>query len=119
VIADLNIDRHNGVFGSFIFRVGILTVLIAYLCVSVGLRLRAGHASRRSRGTPPPGTAFDVSAIAPQLRRVRQDHVAALHSRPRHPSHRAVLVAVAQRIVTNLPFFRDARSEHDVQNHVG
>src|ERR1041384_1833393 len=35
-----------------------------------------------SRDSPPMGTAFDVSTIAPQIRKVRQDHIAALRARP-------------------------------------
>jgi hypothetical protein len=64
----------------------------------------------------PVGTAFDVSTIAPQIRRVRQDHMAALRARPHHASYRAVLVAMTRRVVTRFSFFRRESSEHKVES---
>ena len=59
--------------------------------------------------------AFDVSSIAPQIQRVRQDHIAALRARPYHDSHRAGLIAMARRMITHLSFFRRERSEHELK----
>ena len=64
----------------------------------------------------PVGTAFDVSTIAPQIRRVRQDHIAALRARPHHASYRAGLIAMARQVVTQFYFFRCERSEGKVEN---
>jgi hypothetical protein len=101
---------------SFTFWLSVLAVLIAYLCVSVGLRWRAEETKRRARERQSPGTAFDVSVIAPQIRRARQDPLAVLQARPHRNSHRAGLVAVARGIITHLSFFRRERSEHETQN---
>ena len=101
---------------SLTFWLSVLAVLIAYLCVSVGLRWRAEEAKRRARESQSLGTAFDVSATAPQIRRVHQDPLAVLLARPRRNSYRAGLVAVARRMITHLSFFRRERSEHETQN---
>src|SRR5258708_37520054 len=69
-----------------------------------------------SRESPSVCAAFDVSSIAPQIQRVRQDHIAALRARPRHASHRAGLIAMARRMITHLSFFRRERSEHELKN---
>jgi hypothetical protein len=94
-----------------------LAVLITYLCVSVGLRLRAEEARRRARESQSPGRAFDVSAIAPQIRRVRHDYLEAAHCRSRYDFYRVGLLAAARRIVTCLSYFRRQRHEHEIQKH--
>jgi hypothetical protein len=98
------------------FRLSVLAVLVAYLCVSVGLRWRAEETKRRSRESQSPGTAFDVSAIAPKIRRVRQDPLAALRARPDYTFHRIRLIAMARRMITQLSFFHRESSEHETQN---
>ena len=100
---------------SFTFWLSVLAALVAYLCVGVGFRWRAEQAKRRSRESQSPGAAFDVSAIAPQIRRVRQDPVAALRARPQHTIYRTRLIAVARRMITDLSFFRRERAEHETQ----
>jgi hypothetical protein len=106
---------------AFTFWSIVLAVLIAYLCVSVvlrlGLRLRAEEVRRRASEKEFTGTAFDVSAIAPQLQQLRQDHLAAPHSRPCHSFYRTGLMAAARRMVTNLRYFRRVRPEHEAQKH--
>ena len=62
------------------------------------------------------GAAFDVSTIAPQIQRVRQDHIAALRARAHHASYRAGLVAMARRVVTQFSFFHRERPEANVEN---
>jgi hypothetical protein len=104
-------------FTSFTFWVSVLVVLIAYLCVSVAIRLRADEARRRARERQSPGTAFDVSAVAPQIRKVRQDHLTALRSRQHPPFYRAGLIAAARRLITSLSYFRRAGSKHEPQKH--
>lgn len=93
------------------FRLSIVAVLVAYLCVSVGLRWRREEAERRSREPHSPGKAFDVSVIAPQIRQVRQDPLRVLQARDQHNSYRSRLLAVARRIVAGLPFFGRGRLE--------
>ena len=96
---------------SFTFWLTVLAVLIAYLCVSVGLRWRREAAERRYRESHWPGRAFDVSAIAPQIRQVRQDPLAVLRARGHPNSCRTRLLAAARRIIAALPFFGRERSE--------
>ena len=70
-----------------------------------------------SREIETPGAGFDVSTIAPQIQRVRQDHLAALKARPHSASNRAKLVALARGIIVHFPFFRRERPVHEVENH--
>ena len=51
----------------FTFWLIVLAVLIAYLCLSVRLRLRAEEARRGAYEKEHPGRAFDASTIAPQI----------------------------------------------------
>ncbi|HXR06783.1 MAG TPA: hypothetical protein VN765_05605 [Candidatus Acidoferrum sp.] len=104
-------------FQSYTFRLIALAALIAYLCMSVGQRLRAEEARRRERERQVPGTAFDASAIASQIGRLRQDHLAAVHSHPQHARCRTAMIATVRRLVTNLAYFRHERSEHETQGH--
>jgi hypothetical protein len=92
-------------------------MLVAYLCVSVGLRWRSQEAEWRSRESHLPGKAFDVSAIAPQIRQVRQDPLGALQARGHPNPYRTRLLAVARRMIAGLPFFGRERSEHEIRNH--
>jgi hypothetical protein len=104
-------------FESYIFRLIASAALIAFLCVSVGQRLRAQEARRRERELQFPGTAFDASTIAPQIRRLRQDHLAAVHSHPQHARCRTAMFAAVRRLVMDLPYFRREGSEHEIQGH--
>jgi hypothetical protein len=104
-------------FESYTFRLIVLAALMAYLCVSVGKRLRAEEARRRERERQFPGTAFDASAIAPQIRRLRQDYRAAVHPHPQPTRCRTAMIAAVRRLVTNLAYFRHERSEHEIQGH--
>jgi hypothetical protein len=99
---------------SLTFWLIVVAVLITYLCVSVGLRLRAEEARRCARESQSPERAFDVSAIASQIRRVRHDYLEAAHGRSRYDFCRAGLLAAARRIVTSLSYFRRERHEHEV-----
>jgi len=99
-------------FDFFAFWLIVLAVLIAYLCVSVGLRLCAEEARRRASEEQFTGTAFKVSAIAPQIQQLRRDHLAA-RSRPPHSFYRTGLMAAARRMVTSLSYFRRPGPEHE------
>ena len=94
-----------------------LALLSVYLCVSVGLRLRSEAARQRTGETQPPGTAFDVSAIAPQIQKLREDHLAAMRSRPHRSHYRAKLVAAARQVVTALAYFHRSGSEDEMHKH--
>ncbi len=104
---------------SFTFWLSVVAVLIAYLGFSVGRRWWADTLRRQARERQSSGTAFDASAIAPQLQRVRQDHLAVIKSRPQQLSYRAGLLAMARRMVASLPYFRHAGHEHGIQNDGG
>ncbi|HWW02649.1 MAG TPA: hypothetical protein VNZ64_23320 [Candidatus Acidoferrum sp.] len=98
---------------------GLVAVLIAYLCVSVGRRWVAQEAKRRAEESQPPGTGFDASTIAPQIQRVRQDYLAGAQTRPHQTFYRAGLLALARRMVAGLPYFRHAHHDQEVQSHGG
>jgi hypothetical protein len=100
---------------NFFFRLGVLAALVACLCVSVGRRHRAEEARRRERARQSPGTAFDVSAIAPRIQQLRQDYLAAPRSQPGHLCGRNGLLAVVRRWVANLSYFRRAGSGHEMR----
>jgi hypothetical protein len=101
---------------SFTFWLSVVAVLVVYLCASVGQRWRAEEARRRARERESPGTAFDISAIAPQIRRVREDPLAVMRARRRYTTHyRTELVAVARRMFSQFPFFRREGPEHEIQ----
>jgi hypothetical protein len=102
-------------FDSFTFYLIALACLVAFLCVSVGRRLR--DEERRARERQFPGSGFDVSAIAPQIKRLRQDHLAAAHSSPHLAFYRRGLIAAAGRMIADLSFFHRAAPEHETQKH--
>jgi len=58
----------------------------------------------------PPHHAIDVSAIAKQVRRVREDYTAAFPTRPERTDNRARLVEAFRRIVSHLAFFESIGS---------
>jgi hypothetical protein len=70
-----------------------------------------------SRESTPVGAAFDVSFIAPQIRAVRRDHIAALRARPYPDTHRASLVAMARRTIAHLSFFRHKKPRDEIESH--
>jgi hypothetical protein len=111
------VGRDHAMLESFTFWVSILAVLVAYLCVSVGVRWQ--EEAERYRKSRSPGKAFDVSAIAPQIERVRQDPLGSLQARAHRNPYRTRVLAVARHVIARLPFFGGARSEHELQNHNG
>src|ERR1700688_3668752 len=103
---------------SFTFWLVVLAVLIAYLCVSVCLRHRATQRAMEARlraiDREFPPRAFDTSAIAPQIRRVRRDYAASIQcQRPAH--YRSDLLTAVRRVVAHFAYFRRMRHEHELQ----
>jgi len=103
---------------SFTFWVVVLGVLIVYLCASVWLRHRAEERAEESRlralARELPARGFDTSAIAPQIRRVRQDYAVLAHQRLRPTHCRAAFSAAARRLITSFSYFRRPRQEHEL-----
>lgn len=93
----------------------LLAVLIICLWISVELRLRADEAGGRAREEPASGRPLDVSAIAPQIARLRRNYTAAAHSRPHPGPYQRGLLASTRRGVANLSFFHRATAEEDLQ----
>jgi hypothetical protein len=104
----------------------ILAVLIAYLCFSIEKRWRAEEkrwlarmkeerARWQARLGYTPGVSMDVSAIATHIQRLREDHLAGLHTRPHEAYYRRGLIAAVRQMVASLEYFHRARSEHETQ----
>jgi hypothetical protein len=106
---------------TFTFWLDVEVVLIAYLCLSVCLRHRAAQRAEEARlraiDKEFPPRAFDTSAIAPRIRRVRQDHAASVHQRWRPAQCRSDFLAAARRLVTRFAHFRRIRHEHELHKH--
>jgi hypothetical protein len=111
-------------FETFTFWLIVLALLVSYLLVSVErrhcaeeAREKEERARRVARMGHSPGAAFDVSAIAPRIERLRQNHLAAQHPRPHHAFYRKGLIAAVRQMVTSLPYFHRASSEPEMQKH--
>jgi hypothetical protein len=91
----------------------VAAVLGGFLCEAVISEWRLRTEEKRDVDSDPPGHSIDVTPIAPHLQQVRRDHAATLQIAPRPVSHRAGLVAASRRLFANLPFFRDAKAEHE------
>jgi hypothetical protein len=104
----------------------VLALLMAYLCHCREKRWRAEDALWLARQREEeaqacwrqmPVESFDVAAIAPQIQRLRQNHLTAVHSRPHDSFYRRGLLAMFRQTVTSLPFFQRAGSAHEMQKH--
>lgn len=106
----------------------VLAVLIAYLCLSIVMRWRAEEkrwlahmkeerARWQARLGYTPGVSFDVSAIAPHIQRLREDHLAALLTRPHEAYYRRGLIAAVRQMITSLGYFHRVRPEHEAPKH--
>ena len=97
----------------------VLLVLVSYLCISVGVRSfflwRAEERELRLRRILFPGKGIDVSRIAPEIRRVRQEPLAALRAKRLPGFYHQGLLAAARHWISQLSFFHRASSEHDLQ----
>ena len=105
-------------FASFKFWLIVLAVLTAYLCVSVWFRGRAMARSdaaklRAIEGEYPP-RAFDSSAIAPAIRRLRLTHPASAQRRWLPGYYRSGLIADARRLISGLAFFTRKNPDHEL-----
>ena len=103
----------------------VLALLSAYLCFSIEKRRRAEEAKwlaqeneRRAKWQAQLAEMFGadsvVAAIAPTIQRLRQNHLAALQTRPHEAYYRRGLIAAVRQMVTNLPYFHRVRPEHEV-----
>src|SRR5437763_144210 len=106
-------------FDWFTFWLVVLAVLIAYLCLSVGLRylsvwlrFRAEDSRRHASERQYVGRAFDASTIAPQIQSVRQNYSVSAHQRSRSASFRAGLFAAVRKMVTSFSYFRRKGHQH-------
>jgi hypothetical protein len=52
------------------------------------------------------GLVFDARAVSSRVQQVRNDHLAALHRRPRPIFHPATLLEAARKLVAGLAYFR-------------
>src|SRR5580658_5631577 len=89
---------------------GALVGLVAYLWISVERRQRAEDAKFQAAGAErwrklSPGAPTHISAIAPQIQRLRQDYLAVVQPRPRFAFYRRGLLAAALTVVGRLPYF--------------
>jgi hypothetical protein len=115
-------------YAYFVSLLILLAVLLAYLFYSIEKRGRVedaqwlasqskADAERQARWSDLPPGVSPVSAIAPQIERVRQDYLAALHSRPHDNFYRRGLLAAFREAVTRLSFFQQAKSQPEMQKH--
>jgi hypothetical protein len=106
----------------------VLAVLTLYLCFSMEKRRRAEKARWLAREKEErekwqarleytPGVSLDVSAIAPRIEQLREDHLAALHTRPHEAYYRRGLIAAVRQMVTSLAYFHRVRPENEVPKH--
>jgi len=106
---------------SFTFWLIVLALLTAYLCASVCFRrwvvVRTEKANRLAIEKKYPPRAFDISTIAPHIKRVRENHAASSHTCWRPFDYRAELVAAARRLVTGMAYFHHARQEDEMDKH--
>jgi hypothetical protein len=82
-------------------------ILVACLCLSVGLRWRAESAREREIERQWPPAFIDVSAISPQIQRVRQDYSAAAHRKAAHARFSKERLAGTRRAFRRFPYLRD------------
>jgi hypothetical protein len=108
-------------FDPLAFRLTVLALLFVFLFVRIERRLRAEEvrekeerARRASRLAQSPRAAW-CSAIAARLERLRQNHLAALPSRPRHTFYRKGLIAAVRQMVASLSYFHRPRSEAEMR----
>jgi hypothetical protein len=91
----------------------VVAVLGGFLCEAAISEWRLRVEEKQRSKFEPFGHGIDVSAITPHVQQVRQDHAATLQIAPRPISHRAGLVAASRRLLASLPFFRNAKAEHE------
>jgi hypothetical protein len=60
---------------------------------------------------------MDVSAIAPQIQRLHEDHLAAFHARPHQAYYQRSLISAFLQAVTSRSYFHRVRLEHEIEKH--
>ena len=94
----------------------VLGMFLAYVCGRIWLRdwrafaLRRGaeDAKRRAAEWRYRGSVLDASAIARQIHRVRESHLAAMPCLPHRAAAQQRLLAVTRHLIGSLPYFRRA-----------
>jgi hypothetical protein len=100
----------------FAFWMVVLGMLIAYLVVSLGVHEYREQVKRRAQERRFKGEAFRVSAIAPQIKQVRENHIAAVRARPDDSFYRTGLIAAARQMITKSSYFRRQRSDDEAED---
>ena len=85
----------------------VAALLALFLFVGHRQRVRRRAASRQWTGR-----AFEVSAVAGRIQRLRQDYVTEAHSHPGQSSRRRALLAMTRRVVGRLSYFRKTETQH-------
>ena len=78
-------------------------------CLTATIRRRIRRelgAQRQANEREWAGRNLDLSPLAAQVHRLRQDYLAALRTRPHDACHRRGLVALARRSLKRRPYFR-------------
>lgn len=84
-------------------------VLAAFLLGIIWIRIRTKNTERLHPDTQIPSTPFDVSSIAPQIGRVRQNHLENAPRRADDSFYRRHLLSVTRPIIASLSYFRSER----------
>jgi hypothetical protein len=103
-------------FVSTTFQLILVALLLACLPLSFERRRRAEQtqwlarereeeAKQQAGRKASPGEASLVAALAPQMEQIRQNYLAARHSRPHDSFYRRGLLAEARQAIMNLSFF--------------
>jgi hypothetical protein len=112
-----------------IFQLIALVLLAAYLWFSMERRRRAEEAEwladerekeearRQAWEDMTSGAALDVGRLVPEIQRLRENHLAALHVRPHEAFYRRGLVAMFRKLVTSRSLFQRERMEREPQKH--
>lgn len=95
---------------SQILPLGVLAMLVAYLCVSIGLRHRAERRLHKPWPVEWQHQGFNPEPLSPRMRELRRDYVAAVRTRPNQSWHHRGLLAQARRAVVHFAYFRSGGS---------
>jgi hypothetical protein len=106
-------------FGSSTFSCIILALLVFYLWHRVRLRHRAEERALaeklRALDKDFPGRGFDVSSVAPRIKRLPQEYADVAKQRSQGSHYRLELFAATRRFVLRCSYFRRAGLQPDPQ----